>query len=753
MNEHETTSLSDDLAACDCEPIHTPGSIQPHGALVVARIEDQRILNASANSAAFIEQEPAGLLGEHWPSALPAEIAASASQALQDGRLTERPSLVADWLSTPQGPCSLLAHQLDGLLFVELELRDPADAPDPEDLFSLLAQYADRLNQAAAERELLQAAAEEVRRLTGFDRVLVYQFEENQHGTVLAEVRNDRLPSYLNQRFPASDIPQQARALYRSNRVRLIRSAHYEPTPVIPDRRPDTGRPLNLRFAALRSVSPVHLEYMRNMRTAASFSTSILVDGRLWGLISCHHATPRGVAFPVRAACDVLTQMLGWQLTARERVAQLASTAQRKTLHTKLLTHLGERTDWRAALQQLPEPLLALTGAQGVALVEDAEVWRSGLTPSAEQTLELAKWLDDTSAAETFVTESLADSFPPAAAYAERASGLLSVDLSRFRHSRVLWFRPEWVKTVEWAGDPRKSAETEPETGPIHPRRSFAAWQEIERGRSTPWTPDQVEAAGEFRAAVVNVILRRAEELAALTSDLQRANRELEAFSYTVSHDLRAPFRHITGYSQLLKEREADRLTDTGRHYLQSVVESAEYAGRLVDYLLSFAQVGRTALRYERVDMRALLDDTVGELQPEIGDRQIDWRVGLLPKVWADQILMKLVLQNLLSNSLKFTRRREVAEIGVQCVTVGDQHVFSVSDNGVGFDMRYVDKLFGMFQRLHRMEDFEGTGVGLAHVRRIIERHRGRTWAESLVGAGATFYLSLPVRAESMSDA
>jgi light-regulated signal transduction histidine kinase (bacteriophytochrome) len=262
-----------------------------------------------------------------------------------------------------------------------------------------------------------------------------------------------------------------------------------------------------------------------------------------------------------------------------------------------------------------------------------------------------------------------------------------------------------------------------------------------------------VEAATDFRGAVVNVILRRAEELAALTSDLQRANRELEAFSYTVSHDLRAPFRHITGYSQLLKEREADRLSDTGKHYLQSVVESAEYAGRLVDYLLSFAQVGRTALRYARIDMRVLLDETLRDLRPDIGDRKVDWRVGLLPKVWADPILMKLVMQNLLANALKFTQRREVAEIGIQSVLVADQHVFSIRDNGVGFDMRYVDKLFGMFQRLHRMEDFEGTGVGLAHVRRIIERHRGRTWAESTLGEGATFFFSLPVKAENPNDA
>jgi light-regulated signal transduction histidine kinase (bacteriophytochrome) len=741
------------LDECAREPIHIPGSIQPHGALIAARLGEGIVEHVSANAEAFFAESPEGLLGKPILEVVPESGREFLEQALREERLTDRPSLVADYVSCPHGPSSLLAHQHEGLLFVELESRSPDDSPDPDDLFSLLAQYADRLGQTSTERELLQVAAEEVQRQTGFDRALVYRFAGDEHGTVLAEVRNERLPSYMNQRFPASDIPPQARELYRVNRVRLIPTADYEPAPIRPAQRRDTGAPVDLRFAALRSVSPVHLEYMRNMRTASSFSTSIVVDGQLWGLISCHHASPRGVSFPVRAACDVLTQMLSWQITARERVSTLGSTARRKSLHTSLLTNLGERADWRAALQQLPQPLLELTDSQGVALVEDEEVWQAGTTPSAEQTLELAKWLDETADDEPYATDKLGTVFPAAAAYAEQASGVLSLELSRYRHSRVLWFRPELIETVEWAGDPRKITQTGPERGRIHPRQSFAAWQELVRGRSAPWEPAQVEAATDFRAAVVNVILRRAEELAALTSDLQRANRELEAFSYTVSHDLRAPFRHITGYSQLLKEREGERLSDTGKHYLQCVVESAEYAGRLVDYLLSFAQVGRTALRYARIDMRVLFDETLRDLRPDIGDRKVDWRVGLLPKVWADPILMKLVMQNLLSNALKFTQRCEVAEIGLQAVMVADQHVFSIRDNGVGFDMRYVDKLFGMFQRLHRMEEFEGTGVGLAHVRRIIERHRGRTWAESTVGEGATFFFSLPVKAENPNDA
>jgi light-regulated signal transduction histidine kinase (bacteriophytochrome) len=246
---------------------------------------------------------------------------------------------------------------------------------------------------------------------------------------------------------------------------------------------------------------------------------------------------------------------------------------------------------------------------------------------------------------------------------------------------------------------------------------------------------------------VLGIVLRRAEEVAALSEELQRSNKELEAFSYSVSHDLRAPFRHIVGYSELLRAREGDRLSETGRRYVDTIIESAFAAGTLVDNLLSFSQMGRNSLNPIDTDLAALVEEVRRRVLRDVpADRVIQWTIGQLGRVRADPVMLRLVIENLLSNAVKYTRTRPeaVIEIG-RAADDGEQAVVFVRDNGVGFDMAYVNKLFGVFQRLHRVEEFEGTGIGLANVRRIVERHGGRTWAEGAVGQGATFFFTLPV--------
>jgi light-regulated signal transduction histidine kinase (bacteriophytochrome) len=391
--------------------------------------------------------------------------------------------------------------------------------------------------------------------------------------------------------------------------------------------------------------------------------------------------------------------------------------------------------------------LLGLTGAAGAAVVVDGTVALAGLAPREEEVRAIADWLFAADHREVFETASLAAAMPGAEAFTDRASGLLAVAVSRLRPSYVLWFRPEIVRTVTWGGDPRKAAEGTPAR--LHPRLSFAAWVETVRLRARPWSAAEMEAARDLRAAVVDIVLRTAEERAELTGRLERMNRELAAFSYSVSHDLRAPFRHIVGFAELLREREGGRLSEGGRRYIDTIVEAAETAGRLVDALLNFSHMGRAAMVRIEFDPATLIDEVRRGLVTEIGDRSIDWRIGPMGRAWGDPTMLRQVFQNLLSNAVKYTRGRDPAVISVECRETREEQVFSVADNGVGFDMAYAHKLFGVFQRLHRVEQFEGIGIGLANVKRIVERHGGRAWAEGVPGQGATFFFSLPRRGET----
>src|SRR6185503_775050 len=228
------------------------------------------------------------------------------------------------------------------------------------------------------------------------------------------------------------------------------------------------------------------------------------------------------------------------------------------------------------------------------------------------------------------------------------------------------------------------------------------------------------------------------------TAQLETANKELESFSYSVSHDLRAPLRHIDGFVEMIQRTTGEKLDPDCASMLQVIGDSAKKMDRLIQDLLTFSRMGRTEMLHTRINMSALIDKVREELQPDIATRKVEWKIGALPEIYGDPVLLRQVFVNLLSNALKYSRVRPVAEIAVDCQCADHEFTFCVKDNGVGFDPQYSNKLFGVFQRLHSAREFEGTGIGLAIVRRIAARHGGRTWGESTLGKGAAFYFTIP---------
>ncbi|MEM5339938.1 ATP-binding protein [Paraburkholderia azotifigens] len=753
VNEQHTADMARAMVDCAREPIHIPGRIQPHGFLFCVT-DDGIVMQASANVALLAQKPLDEVLGKPLSEVL-GGAAAPAISALASLD-TEGVPLYVGSIDDPRGaaqhearpsPLAIVVHRYQRVGFVELE-----PARGTTDVFSsmypLVRTFINRLQEVQSVADLAALAAQEVQRITGYGRTLVYDFDEEGNGHVIAEALDEGYPSYMDQRFPGSDIPPQARALYVRNRIRLIADASYTPAPLVPALNPVTHAPTDLTYASLRSVSPVHVQYMKNMGTWSSMSMSIVVRGKLWGLISCHHASARVPPFEVRTACEHIAQVLSLQVEAKEDHAEAEHRLELRLRQSRLLATMANTDHFIDALANDPRELLALTNSTSAAIVFDGRIVPIGNAPDRATIEQLVAWLD-TQSDDIYSTDDLAQAWGRAAN--PEHAGMLALSISKLFRNYVIWFRAEVVRTLKWAGDPR--AKLSSLSASLSPRKSFETWTETVRGRSSPWRQAELEIAVEFRTALLGIVLGRAEELAQLALELGRANEELEGFSYTVSHDLRAPLRHIVGFADLLREMESAKLSERGKHFVERIMGAARFGGELVDDLLAFSQMGRAALRPQGVDLRALVQTLVADEQRNAGERPIDWRIGDLPQVTADPVLLHVVLWNLIENAVKFSRLHDdpnapaLIEISSR-PGEGDlagQRVVFVRDNGVGFDMRYVDKLFGVFQRLHRAEEFEGTGIGLASVRRIVERHGGKTWAEGELGKGATIFFSLPL--------
>ncbi|SDF95715.1 MULTISPECIES: ATP-binding protein [unclassified Duganella] len=734
-------STAIDIASCEREPIRTPGAAQPHGFLLaLAGGAQPQVVQVSDNLAQFTGLMPEAALQRPLADIIGAAGAAVLAQLLVDGELRERPAYLTT-LSVGDTAFDVLAHAWDGLQILEFEPARDDHGAELQRLYPLVGDFLNKINDADSIEALCALAAADIRALTGFGRVLVYSFDEDGHGNVLAESLADGYDSYVGQRFPASDIPRQARELYIANRVRIIQDANYTPSLLTPASNPLSGKASDLSFAALRSVSPVHLQYMRNMGTLASMSVSLVVKGKLWGLISCHHAEPRMLSFHQRTVCEQLGQILALHIKNRGDADELQFRLEVRRSMVRILGGLTQGADFIENLRSVLPELLHFARAGGVAIVIDDRLTTFGDTPSDEQIRALSDWLGANVHEEVFHSGHLSAQYPPALEFTDSASGLLAMQISRIHQHYLLWFRPEHVYHIDWAGRPDGK---ELRAGQLTPRTSFQLWRETIHGSSTPWREGEVELAVEFRTALLGIALERAEQMADLAEELGRANKELEAFSYSVSHDLRAPLRHIVGFSDLLMETAGTDSPERRQRFLANIKDAARLAGKLVDDLLSFSQMGRAALRPIRVRMDDLVQGCIDKLAPDLPQHRIDWQVGPLPEIIADPAFLQLALYNLLSNAVKFTAGSNPAVIRISSEQLPGETAFHIADNGVGFNMEYAHKLFGVFQRLHRMEDFQGTGIGLANVRRIIERHGGRVWATSVPGEGATFSFALP---------
>jgi PAS domain S-box-containing protein len=500
-----------DLSECAREPIHIPAAIQPHGALLVARADGARITHASANLAQILGVAAEDALGRPIAQAL-GDVAAAellggqAPHGLKHGRLV---SIAA----RGGGSLHLRSFHAGPRFCVDIEPMPIEAWQRPP---STLAQAVlESFQSANGLGELCELAVHGLRAITGYDRVMAYRFGADGHGEVIAEARAAHVDSYLGQRYPASDIPPQARQLYLRQRVGVIVDAAYAPVPLLAVPGEADTTPVDLTHSALRSVSPLHREFMRNMRTAASMTIGIghrhAPSGHeLWGMIVCHHETPRLAGPHQRAVADMLGQVISLLLESQDAAEINAKRASRIATLRAIAEGLASPDSLPEALGKLESELLALVGAAGALVRFRGRLLKLGVTPEPEQAELALRLLHPGAGGEALAVDDLGLRFPPLAASATTASGALLLPLGDGPVDAVLWFRPELAQTVTWGGNPAKAATSDPATGRISPRASFEAWREVVRGRSAPWGPADLALAAELRRVIDAELARRA---------------------------------------------------------------------------------------------------------------------------------------------------------------------------------------------------------------------------------------------------
>ena len=520
-----------DLTNCNREPIHILGAIQPIGFLL-ALTADWIVARTSANVAEHLGKPPEAMIGEPLADLLPAKIIhdlRNRTAMLRGGDAVERLfgcKLIED------GPSFDVAIHLSG---GQVVIEGEPTSGEHGDATGMVRSMITRLDQCADLATFFREGARQVRALIGFDRVMVYRFAADGSGEVVAEAVRAGIGQFMGLRYPASDIPAQARELYRRNLLRLIADVRAVPVPIVPTR-DEQGRPLDLSLSTLRSVSPIHIEYLKNMGVDASLSISIIVEGQLWGLFACHHYSPRCPTFERRSVAELFSQMFSMRLESRERQETVQYERRARDISDQLLGAVASDETLLKDPDWLGDILTNAIPADGVGVWINGNYAFSGTTPDVDGFRRIVRALNSTASGKVYATDHIGSLVDGADAFAGAAAGMLAIPISRSPRDYVVLFRNELVRSVRWAGDPHKPVEYGPNGPRLTPRESFAEWKELVRGRSQPFTTSEIRVAETLRATLIEVVLRLADDASA---ERQRASARQELLIAELNHRVR----------------------------------------------------------------------------------------------------------------------------------------------------------------------------------------------------------------------
>lgn len=745
INKLDKSTL-DDIENCADEPIHLIGTLQSFGCLIGFDNKSGAVVFFSEETQSFLPLETNRLINCNWfdLSHKISDIFSSENWA----KIIENGSLNDLLVEIDAQDVVVNFYLTERFILAELEpmVKESSRSRFYEQTDALVKAS----NRTNSFKEFADVFAKLIKDITHYDRVMIYRFDEDYNGEVFAEAKNEDLIPFYGLHYPHTDIPQQARALYKKKHLRLLSDVNAEDQRIISTDKELKASDIDLSMVTLRSVSPVHIEYLKNMGVTGTLTISIMLDKQLWGLVACHNYSPKVLPYAQRRESLLQTQLFSSHIKRWESSEEYQKVQEKEHIYQSILEEIIKGKDkFKAATSS--SYFIGLTESTGGTIVRNGTIYSFGDVPAEDTILNIQHWMQENNE-RIFLSHDFSSHTALGKDIKDIASGILYYSFDTSPDSAMIWFRKQLSEGVKWGGKKEES------TIKMTPRNSFDEWEEQVDGRSATWQSYQIQAGlrlGSFleKEVFIASLKEQKQKLERMTSQLQSKNEELSQFNWISSHDMKEPLRKIRMFIDQIRLEE-ERLSDDQKNYFNRLDRSAVRMQKLIADLLDYSKLSKEE-SYKTEDLSAIIEDLKEHFQIE--EIPFEFTYDQLPTAEVVGFQIKQLFANLISNSIKFRKEDIALKINMRKTEISDEEIkkyhlntrlnyFKIiyTDNGIGFEKEYSEQIFEVFQRLHSQKKFEGTGIGLAICKKVIESHKGEIYAFGEQDEGVTFTIILP---------